>query len=578
MPKFNSVTDVVETYRRYRTLYERTLRPRQVKHEGYYWCSFDTGLDRDHFRQPHILPRARMLVENPVNNIAMDKVTVGRQPLLKPPAGLETKGSQEQADKIERWAQALLDQGAQEEPYYLREIIKNLCLRGEAYRKLTLLPQGLRDPEANGSELFRFTCPDSGNIMASLDTDSFGRPVEVFEERAVTVRHCRQLVEDWHPGEKITVLSGLADDELVNLVEWWTPLKRGYIAMSQGGAGSWALPIDKEEIVDNPLGFVPYVRGYSGYGKWPPDGDPGYLAVGILTGWEQAIVGETRLMTMLDTITAKHALPSVTLKVPEGVEIDPGDVDLGPGAVWLEEHGIEYKVQSPPEVPPGILQQLTRYAQMFEAFQPGVVSGAYERGGEAAIGRSQRLTQASLVWEPMYISAKKLIGASVGMAFQALERVVNASVELRGLKLRPEDIDGRYQVDISIEPGNPEERRFNYLLGKDLKGFLPQRLIIEDLFGEADATQFMAELLAEQAIFNDPQNLRLIFLKAMEELGMEEELKDLESRYGGIAKLQAKMPAGPESEGGRPVSGPPGIGGSPTRGVMPLPGVGQVMP
>lgn len=569
----------VDIYRRYREKIYPNLRARQNLHEHLYWCTYETGLDKRHFRTPTKPPRARLMVEAPVNHIAMDKLTVSQEPQLKGPTGMETKKASETADKVERWAQALLDEWSQVQPYFLRELTKSLSWRGEGYLKLEVDPQMVASPDVFKGNPFRLAGPDAVNIYASIDTDDKGRPMEIFEQKVVSARFVRKLLREWNQDDdSLKFLPDIKDDELVLLVEWWTPDWRGFFSGQHDmGDGTWqALPIQVatleepgELVVENPLGFVPYKRGYSGHGKMPYDGDPAAIAVGILTGWESYIVAEARNVTMIDTATAKIAATPVIIDVPDDVELDTEDLDLGPGTAWVQKHGIKYTVVDIPPVPPAIVQELDETRKMFEAFMPGIISGAFERGGEAAISRATRLSQAGLLWASQFIAARRMIGGMLGMALEVLEKVIESSVELRGLALKPSDINGVYDLDVDIMPGNPDERRWDILLGKSLEGIWPEDDIATEFYHQPDAATFIAKRDAQRFKNSDPRIQAFVVGTALKRLGMDEELAILEAEVGPIEQLAQGLPP-PGGNGSQDFTvgeQVPGVGGSPTRGV-----------
>ncbi len=577
----------VEIFRRYREKIYPRLRARQKLHEDLYWCTYDTGLDKRHFRAPTKPPRARLMVEAPVNHIAMDKLTVSQEPQLKGPSGMETKKSSDMADKRERWGQALLDDWSQKQPYFLRELTKGLSWRGESFLKLLVDNHLMVDPEGfEGSEPFGLEYPDAINIYASLDSDDRGRPMETFEMRVVTARFVRKLLQQWNENpDSLEFLPEIKDDELVLLVEWWTPGWRGFFSgQFDLQDGTWqALPIQTatltepgETVVPNPLGFVPYLRGYSGYGKWPYDGDPASIVVGILTGWESSIIAEARNVTMIDTATAKIAATPVKITVPDGVELDEADLDLGPGTAWIQKGGIVYDVVDIPPVPPAIIQELNELRGMFEAFMPGIISGVSESSGEAAISRASRLNQAGLLWASQFITARRMIGGMLGMVLEVIENLIQSSVTLKSLALKPSDINGAYDFDVDIMPGNPDERRWDILLGKSLEGIWPEDLIATDFYHQPDAATFIAKRDAQRFKNSDPRVQAFAVGTALRKLGMDEELAILEAEVGPIEQLtQGKTPQPPGGNGSQDFTvgqQVPGVGGSPTRGV---PGIVQ---
>lgn len=580
MPKskvMSNIVEIIELYQKYRDTLYTALRERQNLHDQLYWCDFSTGLDADVFRAATKPPRAKMMVDTPVNHIAMDAVTVNMQPSLKGPSGLETKQAREEADKKERWLQAVVDDWSLQQPYFLREIIKNQGQRGEAYLKLSLTSAYVSWLRSGGGDSyegnpFRLDVPDAITVMSSLDLSEGCLPAEVFEEKVITVGQLRRLLREFHEGgEPSDILPTLTPTDMVSLVEWWTPEWRGYFA-GRAQDNRWdAVPVKGQEAVANPAGKVLYIRGFSGYGRWPRDGDPALLAVGILTGWETSIIEEARLLTMIDTISAKHAVPPVLVDVPEGVELK-GVITVAPGKVILQEHGIKISYLQGPPVPDVIKDQLYQIQRMFEAFMPGITTGQRQETGEAAISMAMRLNQSGLLWECMYISARRMISKALELVLYLMENVLEHSVELRGLRLRAEDIKGYYKVDVDIKPGNPDQIKWDVVQGMQLKGHLPRGYILEKYFHVPDATQMLAELDADRLIESSPAISKFIAQEAMRRLGMKQELGLLEEATPTSASPLGEAETELESGSASPTPGAiPGVGGSPRAGAAALP-------
>lgn len=555
-----------------RTAIYRKLRERQKLHDRLYWVDMASKepkddllhLDPAHFTSPFLVPRARLMIEYPVNRIAMDKFTVTQEPLLKGPKGAETKTARKNADTVEKWGQAILDTCL---VLPVRSFTKSVVKDGEGYFKQVLDTDVITDKNYKGNPL-SFVVPSSRMVYASLDRDELNRPFEVYEERVITARKARELAKQMNKGEAISILPDVKEYEYVIWVEGWTDHDRLLFAIDQQYEHFDAVPITEEKIASNPYGYSPYVRAFTGYGEESPSGDPADMAVSILTGWERAIIGEGRDRTILDSLLAKHALPILIREWEANYEPGEADkeVDLAPGTPYDAVHH-KARLEPPPPIPPALLSQLNDLKELFEAFQPGSISGSIGGKNEPAVGRNIMISQANMQNSPVYIAVKTALANVLGMALETVEKVIGANVEMRGYTLKPQDINGNYKVNVEIRTGNPDERARNLLLMKDLWPFLGHEYLLQEMGDIADAAGHLAKKAAEEAwdeFKRTPAGQQLVWQKVFKDIDDEEALEALRaSQTLPAAPAQGQpAPTGPE--------GPQGIGGSPTRNVAPM--------
>ncbi len=548
------------------------LRKRQKEHDDLYWQTADIGLT-SYFGTPIWRPSAMRIIEAPADHIAMDKIVVNCPPRLGG-RGVETKGTQQEADKKEKGLQWVLDEQRKQEPYFLRELVKSLSWHGEGYLKVQFDIEAMKHPKDWSGCPFTFEVPNARQVYSTLDMEK-AVPFLIYEEKVVSLSLVKRRLEEWNQDKEIirSVLEGfesqhLKDSQLISFVEWWTPEERGYMVGNFEGKPLSAIPISNDFVVPNNFGWVPYARGFSGRGIMPDDGDPARIAVGLLTGLEKTIILQARLCTQINTMTSTHAAPNWIATLGPGYVPTDKDSLMEPGIIKEQQQGhIEkWELVNPPPIPPNLLQEMQLVDATLEEYLPSVTRGA-ETPGEPASSSANRYSWASLIWEPELICVRRLIGVVLGMCLKTIE-LIKAPIELTpGLSLGPDDIKGNYDVTVSIESGNPEQKRYDYLLGNDMKGKLPDELIIEKFYHEPDASGIMAKLLAQQFLqvlmmggqLNDYQ--RKVAQDVFEKIGLETQL-------AASPPAQGVAPMPPAPQGG--VEGPPGIGGSPTRGVSPM--------
>ena len=556
------------------------LRRRQKEHEDLYWQKTDLMLDPAFFGSPIWAPTAMRIVEAPADHIAMDNIVVTYTP-RSGARGQETETSRKEADMIEKWLQCLVDLQRRQEPYFLRELIKNFSWWGEGFLKISVDEEVIKDPEHYEGNPFTLSVPSSCLIYTSLELDE-AVPVSIFEEKVVTLRHVKRRLREWNKDEgRINqVLLGLEnlklqDSDLISFVEWWTPEERGYLLCDYIHERYEAIPIADEFIVSNTLGFVPYCRGFGGRGIWPSDGEPASLVVGLLTGVERVVMQEARLMTQINTITSKLVMPYVIATLAPGKEtLSEAEKVLKPGVILMKtvEGVTDWEIVNPPPIPPSLIQELQVVRGTLDGYLPPITRGE-GTPGEPASSSASRLATAFLIWEPQLISARKLISRALGLCLQTVEKVIKHPVTIGGIALSPDKLSGHYPVSIRFDPGNPEQRRWDLLIGKDMIGELPQRMRIERFYHEPNATQVQIDLLAEELFRNlmltNPTFQLALTRRIFAKVGLTEELKELPA--GPISP--GPTSPGPIMPEGTAPEGLEGIGGSPTRGVPALAGM-----
>ncbi len=546
------------------------LRQRQREHSDLYWQKTDIGLDEGRFGKPLWRATPMRIIEAPADHIAMDKIVVSIEPRLGA-RGLETKQTKEQADTGEQFLQRILDYQRRNEPYFLRELVKNLGWAGEGYLKVECDSEVVRSPEEYVGMPFAISAPNARLIYSNLDMEN-SIPSEIFEERVVPLSLVKRRLREWNQNPDVIekVLASFRpkkDSELVSYVEWWLPDQHGFIVGDrQTGNALEAVPIADEFEVENAFGFVPYCRGFSGRGIYPEDGDPASLAVGLLTGIERNIIAQVRLKTKMDTITSQMAAPYPKATLAPGVKLTPEEAKLEIGTVLQvrADRIINWEFLPAPALPPALIQEMAMIDRELDEYLPSITRGE-GIPGEPAASVSNRMSAATLIWEPQLIAARRLIAVSLGMCLRIVENTVKAPVDLGHIKLGPDDIQGNYEVSVKIETGNPEQKRWNQLQGNQMVEKLPQRMIIEEFYGYPNATKIMVELLGEkmmnELLFRNPAYQQQVIADVFEKLGLERE---------GAALAQGQMPEGTQPPQG--LVSPQGTGGSPTRGIPPMAG------
>lgn len=123
----------------------------------------------------------------------------------------------------------------------------------------------------------------------------------------------------------------------VEWVEWWTDDR-------------YVVEVDGDRIKDemNPYGFIPYIFRYSGLGRADADGDPKWLARGILSALDGELEAEVEIKTAMRSRWLFSTWPILMAPGADAQEV-ARQLSKGAGAVVTPIPGQEYKWLTQPE-------------------------------------------------------------------------------------------------------------------------------------------------------------------------------------------------------------------------------------
>jgi len=329
-------------------IYART-RAEQAIDDTYINDTFDVP-EISNPKKLYRLGTGREMVDKPAEQI----VTSNPQAI----AGI-LKGKTESAERISRlindeWIPVLKRQN----PNPFKETVKNKLGRGESYIKIVHNADFIR----SGRGLpVHFLILEPMVVYGSPEEDLHGRPerVIVYFKRqladVLTIYNGERGQLKWgNPKNR----RGTAEDNYVEWVEYWD--NKHYYFEADGE------PVLKGSIQEHKYGVTPFVRKHSGFGRRSPDGDLVSLIVSDIRFSRDLLRLECAIQSDIATSLHLFSHPRVDLFVPEGVEVDGGqleqDYDMGPGAFNALPEGI----------PPTHLKEGIRLLPTQEAFQHSV--------------------------------------------------------------------------------------------------------------------------------------------------------------------------------------------------------------
>ena len=191
-------------------------------------------------------------------------------------------------------------------PNPVKEYLKNLLLRGEAYIQILHNKLWLEKEGANiGLPVF-FLIPDPMVIYGSPEEYENGIPDRV----VVWYRRHYEDVIIKYPKWTDPKHRASSEDKFVEWLEYWEKGIRYFEA-----DGEFVL---EGEVQPNVYGFVPFIRKRSGFGRTAPNGDLSKLIVSDLKMARDLLRAECAIRTDIDSILHLYAHKRIDVFDPEG--------------------------------------------------------------------------------------------------------------------------------------------------------------------------------------------------------------------------------------------------------------------
>ena len=258
--------DEIREYAKALKEYHSKRTNEQLADQEYYDDAFSVGI-----QQPYHIVRtgtAAKIVDSIVEHLELVMPQVFREPRKN------SEDEKKKALKIGRFLNYLVKQWQPE----LGELYRNGVLRGEFVGQLQYDEE--KRSTIDNTVPISFTAPDPLNVFCDpYDSVVPARVIKCFNIKSVVARN---LVP------KATIYRGVAE-----YLAYWSDDER-YFEL-----GKEPISIDVEP---NYLGFVPFVHGYSGFGKKSSDGDPATLAVGRLRKIRGRLKEECEIESRVDSI------------------------------------------------------------------------------------------------------------------------------------------------------------------------------------------------------------------------------------------------------------------------------------
>ena len=273
----------------------------------------------------------------------------------------------------------------------------------------------------------------------------------------------------------------------------------------------YIVEVDGDRIIDqsNPYGIIPYVYRYSGLGRYNADGNPKYLAVGILHSIQGELEAEIEVKTAMRAAWQYHVFPRLL------TTDDPSQVaqqfQKGPGAV------IKHSPERPPQwldSPPPNQHMMDFLNSIDESIRRTIPAALMERQADAGIHQAMLIGQALKIISPV----KKALNA-LGT------ELLNKMSHLMGWFELPMSVQGpregdsarmvkgidftHHQFEVTFEATDPSEddrRMLSALAVKREPGLISRATYREKFLkgvipnGEEEEEKIMAEAVVDQLV------------------------------------------------------------------------------
>jgi len=496
-------------------------------------------------KPPQYLSRtgtSKWLIDGPAAHI------ITRNPQVFVDPKRETDKARESANKVNllenHWVKRILMQS----PQPFKEHVKDLLLRGEGWIHPVLNENWDKSPDILP---VLFLIPDPLNIFASPE-EEYGIPKQVI----VRYERSPYLVEMMYP--KWSNPKNAGSNKRKKTVEWLEYWDKDVRYFEADG-----VPVLKNEINPNIYGFVPFIHSYSGFGRRSPGGNPETLVVGRINKVKDLLIQECAINSDIDSTHHLFAHPHRTLIVPAGTEFNEeefkGHADFGAGilsVVFLPAGATFDEGQRlEPSEKAFILMQSIRARIFTEA--PPIMSGL----PQGSSGRQEDIVGANFIrrFDSIVEETEKAFAKALDQGRNILKKVPTWLPITQWLE-KPEggskeiiitekDIDACAPSRIELKSADPIEDDRKLMAGRALYegGIINWEEFLVEYAGYTPdkAKKIMQKTIAEKVVMTNPLILELIARKAMEQLGMTEEINILEQEV-------AQQTGGVGSQGGPP--------------------------
>jgi len=459
-----------------------------------------------------------------------------------------------QAAAIENWGNFFLKLSRRQ----IKDVAKKVLLRGEGIIKLNMDDIYFGDyngkpidsldvkelMEYREKRLYHFplymTIPDAINVFCSTAHEGL-MPLEVIECFEVTVSEAEAMCQKngWvfdsknrRPDEKVTWISYYSCD--------W----RCFILDD--------VPVLKGQVQRNIFGFVPYVHFSAMAGQTGYDGKPEYEYRPLIHGKQDMFIMESRMLSFIDAINARHAFPRHVFKgnpevikqhYPHGIPTDPEEV-----LIEIPDQ-MEIRILDGEKPPEGLFAEFGIMEQL--AAPPAALSGVRPIGVYGSAHQESLMASALSQYKDAFMSLQEALATVLGMGLRIMEQTYQHDVMIKNLSsdaakvyqiLKVSDIKGYYDCEVKLLAEPPEATDTRKALGKAFwqGGAISKDKMLREYFdmSQQEIQDETAQQLAEK-VMEDPLVGGALGRDALEMFGMEkaaQAVKAIDAQTAALGK------------------------------------------
>lgn len=380
--------------------------------------------------------------------------------------------------------------------------------------------------------------------------------------------------------------------DYVDFISYWDRTYHAYIiggpmTTDPVAAQGQALIKAYDGVAPHGYGFLPYFFTSAGYGM--PTGMPEYRYQGLLTPIKDLLGAEMRSLTHTQAVIAQQAFPWLIAQQGVNLNMSLGGVTRVPAGTPLKDAVLELR----PVVPISELLQFTELVKtrIEGATIPDTLSGLRPKGIYSGYHESILVGTGRARLRPLSDALEHTAEWATSGFFKLVENVVEGPVSVWGkgmggnefITLKPSDINGAYEVYISLVPDLPQDTSVNIGNGQKLfqEGIISGRDFLETYAGRENAEEILKERFIEDVV-KSPQAQQQMIADTLKAFGFPSYTTGPVGVPGVRASGEVGLAGGPEvSQGGAggPPAGATGIPAqpSPPGGALPgAPGTGAM--
>lgn len=524
------MADIKELYEELRTVYSSMHSIFQAN-RNLYNLKINTAAPKNF---PCIVPAtAKRIIRQGVNQLITDT------PVITVECG-DTKAEQEIAGTLTEICYLLLQQwDIQNGTPPAQEIAFNLCLHGMGVKN------NIYNPDYDGLEALQISVPSPINYFP----DPAGKYDLIVYN--LYVGEIKEMIRKWkekYPnGGFYDIPFTLRDTDNCTWIEYISASKKGWYTIE----GNNGYPVS--ELKDNILGLKPTYYRYSGWGITSPDGLPEEKAIGLYDGIQSSLEAQARGWTAVDNHLRLNVYGRYLFDVDSGITQEQVNQAMIPGGATLIKNP-QSAIVPIPEV--NINRDEWSYLTILD---DDIESMTYNRavmGGGAAdesgLKSMTRIRQASLNFRPVRRSLEIIMGEALRTAILIMKNdlVMGKAFKYSGKSsIDPSKIPEHFSIKVQYEAVDPQEDTERIRIGLDLlnQKAISIRTFLNDYLRSPNPDDEISQMLAEGAVFQEPNTRMALGAKILESMGWTEAITAMKESSVNI-RPEARRPAPPGSE------------------------------